>query len=151
MREETRRKTIEMFRLADRRGCRHQALVRYFDEQMEACGASCDFCRGESIDTLVAGAGRHFARATPRVALGDLMAAPPAAGDRARFERLRATRKRLADAEGVPAYIVFSDAVLRQLAERVPRTRSELLLISGIGPVKAERYGEAFLEALREG
>ncbi len=151
VRAETRRKTTEMFRLADRRGCRHQALVRYFDETMEACGASCDFCRGESIDTLVAPAGRLPGRAAPRGALGDLMAAPPPVGDRGRFERLRATRKRLADAEGVPAYIVFSDAVLRQMAERVPRTRSELLLISGIGPVKAERYGEAFLEALREG
>ena len=66
------------------------------------------------------------------------------------FERLRAVRKRLADAEGVPAYIVFSDAVLRGLAERIPRTPQEMLLVSGIGPVKLERYGEAFLEALRE-
>jgi ATP-dependent DNA helicase RecQ len=67
------------------------------------------------------------------------------------FEQLRALRKRLADAEGVPAYIVFSDAVLRQMAERVPRTRQEMLLISGVGPVKLERYGDAFLEALRDG
>ena len=66
------------------------------------------------------------------------------------FDRLRAVRKRLADAESVPAYIVFSDAVLLQMAERVPRSRAELLLISGVGPVKVERYGEAFLEALRE-
>jgi len=50
----------------------------------------------------------------------------------------------------VPAYIVFSDAVLRQMSERVPRTQDELRLISGIGPVKLERYGEAFLEVLRE-
>ncbi len=66
------------------------------------------------------------------------------------FERLRALRKRLADAEGVPAYIVFSDAVLRQMAQHVPRSRTEMLALSGVGPVKLERYGEAFLEALRE-
>ena len=60
-------------------------------------------------------------------------------------------RKRLADAEGVPAYIVFSDAVLRGMAEHVPTSRTEMLTISGVGPVKLERYGEAFLEVLREG
>ena len=67
------------------------------------------------------------------------------------FERLRALRRRLADAEGVPAYIVFSDAVLREMAKHAPQTHAELLGIPGVGPVKLERYGEAFLEVLREG
>ena len=51
----------------------------------------------------------------------------------------------------MPAYIVFSDAVLRQMTERVPTSRAELLAVSGVGPAKLERYGEAFLQALREG
>ncbi|MFN0151110.1 MAG: HRDC domain-containing protein [bacterium] len=59
-------------------------------------------------------------------------------------------RKRLADAEGVPAYIVFSDAVLRQMAQSVPQTRAGLLALSGVGPVKLDRYGDAFLEVLRQ-
>jgi ATP-dependent DNA helicase RecQ len=67
------------------------------------------------------------------------------------FERLRAVRKRLADAEGVPAYIVFGDAALRAMAESRPRTADELLAVPGVGQKKLERYGEAFLEALREG
>jgi ATP-dependent DNA helicase RecQ len=46
---------------------------------------------------------------------------------------------------------VFSDAVLRQMSSRMPRSREELLLISGVGPAKLERYGEAFLEELRAG
>ena len=58
-------------------------------------------------------------------------------------------RKRLADAEGVPAYIVFRDATLRHMAEQVPRSRAELSLVPGVGPVKLERYGDAFLDALR--
>jgi len=64
------------------------------------------------------------------------------------FERLRALRRRLADAEGVPAYIVFSDAVLRAMAALRPRTAGELLQVPGVGPVKLERYGAAFLEAI---
>ena len=53
------------------------------------------------------------------------------------------------DAESVPAYIVFSDAVLRQMAARVPKSPGEMLALSGVGPVKLERYGETFLEVLR--
>ena len=53
--------------------------------------------------------------------------------------------------EGVPAYIVFSDAVLRAMAARLPRSEAELLDVPGVGPAKLQRYGEAFLEVLREG
>jgi ATP-dependent DNA helicase RecQ len=158
LRAETRAKTVEMFRLVDRGGCRHQAIARHLDESIAPCGTSCDVCRGVGIEALVAGAGA--APAGRRAALdpasgaraaGAFAAAfddPPA--DPERFERLRAVRKRLADAEGVPAYIVFSDAVLRQMAARVPQSREEMLALSGVGPVKLERYGEAFLAALRE-
>ena len=66
------------------------------------------------------------------------------------FERLRALRKKIADAEGVPAYIVFSDAVLRQMAAAVPKSPSGLLGLSGVGPVKLERYGDRFLKLLSE-
>ncbi|HEX9496274.1 MAG TPA: HRDC domain-containing protein, partial [Candidatus Limnocylindria bacterium] len=51
--------------------------------------------------------------------------------------------------EKVPAYIVFSDAVLRAMAASRPNTDRELLAISGIGPAKLERYGARFLELLR--
>jgi len=152
VREETKRKTVEMFRLADGAGCRHQSLVRYFDEVMEPCGDACDLCRGTSIEDLVVSVGGR-AGATAARSRSGLAGLPSLAepANPALFERLRAVRKRLADAEGVPAYIVFSDAVLRQMAEHVPRTRPEMLLISGVGPVKLERYGDAFLEALRDG
>jgi len=142
LREETRRKTIELFRLLDRGRCRHQMLVAHFAEAIEACGGSCDVCRGLGLESLVE-AGTARTRAGRRT---------PIEGPEnpELFERLRAVRKRLADAEGVPAYIVFSDAVLRQMASHGPRTPEGLLGLSGIGPVKLERYGEAFLEVLRE-
>ncbi len=61
------------------------------------------------------------------------------------FERLRALRKRLADAQHVPAYVVFSDAALAEMAARRPRTADELLAVNGVGTTKLERYGEDFL------
>ena len=66
------------------------------------------------------------------------------------FQRLRAVRRALADAEHVPAYIVFSDAVLARMAAAHPTDEAGLLAISGVGPAKLARYGEAFLRALRE-
>ncbi len=66
------------------------------------------------------------------------------------FEQLRALRRRLADEEGVPAFVVFGDATLRGLAEARPVTPEAMLRVSGVGPAKLERYGKAFLAAIRE-
>jgi len=151
LRGETRRKTVEMFNVVDRGGCRHQAIARYLDERIEPCARSCDVCRGAGIESLVSAAAGSARTKSARAA----SAAPSSAIDAEPinpelFERLRALRKRLADAEGVPAYIVFSDAVLRQMAAAVPKSHDGLLALSGVGPVKLERYGEAFLAMLRE-
>jgi ATP-dependent DNA helicase RecQ len=79
------------------------------------------------------------------------VAAPLAAeADGELFQRLRALRRALADAEGVPAYIVFSDAVLARMAAARPLDEAGLLAVPGIGPAKLARYGAAFLRALRE-
>lgn len=56
---------------------------------------------------------------------------------------------RIAQAEGVPAYVVFSNAALADMAARRPRSLAEFLEVSGVGEVKAQRYGEAFLQAIR--
>src|SRR5207245_1689050 len=72
------------------------------------------------------------------------------AADGALFQRLRALRRALADAEGVPAYIVFSDAVLARMAAERPTDEAGLLAVAGVGPAKLARYGHAFLRVLRE-
>jgi ATP-dependent DNA helicase RecQ len=66
------------------------------------------------------------------------------------FEALRVKRRELAAEAGVPPYVIFHDATLRELAERRPQTLSNLALISGIGARKLEAYGEAFLSVIRE-
>jgi ATP-dependent DNA helicase RecQ len=70
--------------------------------------------------------------------------------DDALFQRLRALRRALADGEGVPAYIVFSDAVLTRMASLRPEDEAGLLAVPGVGPAKLARYGAAFLRVLRE-
>ena len=69
--------------------------------------------------------------------------------DEALFQRLRRLRKELADEAGVPPYVVFSDATLRGMATARPRTRDELLQVSGVGKTKLRRYGDEFLSEIR--
>lgn len=73
----------------------------------------------------------------------------PEASDRELFEKLRALRKRLADAQGFPAYIVLSDKVLQTLCEVRPCTVEEFGRVSGIGDFKKEKYGADFVDVIR--
>lgn len=66
------------------------------------------------------------------------------------YEALRAQRAALAKHESVPAYVIFSNATLADMAEKAPRSLSELLEVSGVGERKASRYGEAFLRTIEE-
>lgn len=70
--------------------------------------------------------------------------------DAALFERLRALRKRIADEAGQPPYIVFSDAALRDMCVKLPRTPDEFLEVSGVGEKKLARYGDDFLAEIAE-
>lgn len=63
---------------------------------------------------------------------------------------LRACRKRLAEEHGVPPYVIFHDSTLREMLEQRPLTSSEMLSISGVGDSKLERFGDEFLEVIRE-
>jgi DNA helicase-2/ATP-dependent DNA helicase PcrA len=69
----------------------------------------------------------------------------PASYDEELFERLRVWRKETADEESVPAFVVFTDATLQLIAEQRPTSAAALLRISGVGPAKLERYGDALL------
>ena len=69
----------------------------------------------------------------------------PATWDEGLWEALRAHRLELARAQGVPPYVIFHDATLREMVERRPGTPEELAGITGVGETKLERYGEDFL------
>ncbi|MFB7826215.1 DNA helicase RecQ [Streptomyces hydrogenans] len=66
------------------------------------------------------------------------------------FEALRAWRAATAREQGVPAYVVFHDATLREIATSLPRSVAELGTVGGVGEAKLAKYGEGVLEALAE-
>jgi ATP-dependent DNA helicase RecQ len=85
------------------------------------------------------------------VAAPELPAEAPAAPsyDAGLFQALRELRRELADAANVPPYVIFSDRTLVEMATYCPQTPQRLLDMDGVGQVKLERYGEAFLAVLR--
>lgn len=147
IKQRAREQTRDMFAWADRRTCRHKSLVAYLGETIAPCGSSCDVCLG--VDLLAAAPSAAARTATTERRAPRRKEAARSTDD-GLFARLKSLRKQLADAKGIPAYLVCSDAVLIQMVEQRPLTDSDLLAISGVGPKKLAQYGEAFLSLLRE-
>src|SRR5213594_4326393 len=84
----------------------------------------------------------ELAEKTPRTEAGAIDC------DESLFERLRALRRQLADERGVPAYIIFSDVSLREMARNYPTTEGEFRRISGVGAQKLKDFAEPFLSAI---
>ena len=72
-------------------------------------------------------------------------------GDQAElFDVLKELRSKLAKEAGIPAYVVFSNATLTDMAKKRPKSMSEFRRVSGVGEIKASWYGAAFLKQIRE-
>ena len=136
-----------MYDFADRARCRHQALLAHLGERMAACGTACDACSGH--DPLAAAP-----KVSKKKGAAPLPARAPEAvdedADESLFQALRALRKRLADAKGLPPYAVFSDATLRAMARHRPASDEHFLALSGVGPKKLTQYGDLFLAEIRK-
>ncbi|MBK6932490.1 MAG: DNA helicase RecQ [Saprospirales bacterium] len=65
------------------------------------------------------------------------------------FERLAALRRKTGQQQGIPPYLVFSDATLEEMAQKRPLTDADMLYISGVGERKLQLYGNAFIEEIR--
>ena len=66
------------------------------------------------------------------------------------FEALRSWRAGIARSHGVPAYVIFHDATLREIALACPDTLEDLGFVNGVGVKKLESYGESILECIAE-
>jgi len=118
---------------------------------LKLTGRARPLLRGDEQLTLARPRVRQPARArTPAKKARGLSEAPLEAGDARLFEKLRALRKRLADEQNVPPYVVFSDATLVEMCRSKPRGEPGMMEVSGVGEVKLARYGQTFLAAIAE-
>jgi ATP-dependent DNA helicase RecQ len=97
--------------------------------------------RGEAAITLRSDT---VEKATPRVAVKMMVAEQ----DMGLLSALKAKRRALAEAAGVPAYVIFADRTLIEMAEKRPATLDQMMGITGIGAKKLESYGRGFLEVI---
>jgi ATP-dependent DNA helicase RecQ len=138
--ERLRSQAREMYRFAESARCRHQLLAEYFGESMQKCGESCDVCRGKVALPPKLKKSRRGQDSTPPRA-----AALSGAVDDEMLTLLKSLRLHLAREKGVPAYLIFNDATLLEMAARKPKSEAELLSVPGVGPAKLEKYGRQFL------
>ena len=106
----------------------------------------------EASRPLLRGETTLWLREDPAAAVRRAKRATPAASAPSSllWEALRACRKRLADEHGVPPYVIFHDATLVAMAAARPSSADDLLSLPGVGQAKLARYGDAFLQVLRE-
>ena len=93
---------------------------------------------------------RHAVSEETRQGRKSAAAGSPGAAEQSLFERLRGLRAELARQAKVPAYVIFHDATLLNIASAKPSTEAELLAISGVGEQKAKKYGQAVLTVIAD-
>jgi ATP-dependent DNA helicase RecQ len=114
-----------------------EAEVKRWVRALEDAGALVEVETEDGFRVLNAVPGRPLPAIGPK---------PGAAVDDALLSRLRSWRRERSRADGVPAYVVLHDAMLRDLAATRPTTRHELAAVKGFGPARIERYGDEVLE-----
>ena len=136
--------------------CLRGFLLQYFGEAApQKCGnCSCCLAAEQEAQLQVEYARRRAAQSADRLEK-PRRAKPAAAGslsetDEKLLNALYAVRKRLAGKQNLPAFMVFNDATLREMAEKKPMSIDELLNIGGVGEKKAARYGNAFLRVIED-
>ena len=133
-----------VFRQLYAAGCIEMDIVRFGRWSVTVAGRA--VLRGETgfqMRADVAGRRRRAQSRRPSAPATD-----PA--DAALLEALKARRRELAEAQGVPAYVVFADRTLMEMARRKPRTESEMAGLYGVGEMKLKRYAGSFLPVIAE-
>lgn len=127
--------------------CRRLGLLKYFGEKYNGQNCSmCDVCAPQNKTQVIMQ--EKFESTIPRAKKIDGIDYSKC--DNKLFEILRTLRKEIADKEGMPPYIVFSDVSLKQMSILYPRDYESLRRINGVGEVKLKKYGDLFLEKIRD-
>lgn len=130
-RNRTEQKLQDMVSYAQQADCRRRYLLKYFGEQWELVNCqACDICQPATI----VGASTD----------------PTLAYNQELFEQLRRLRKRLADAQQVPPFVIFGDVSLRDMATYVPQRPASFAQVAGVGRKKLESFGPVFLQTIKD-
>ena len=137
--------------------CLRGFLLEYFGEAAPKKCGNCSCCLAAEqeaqlqLETSRRRAADNAHRLEkPRRTKSTAGAAPLSEADEKLLNALYARRKWLAGKQNVPAFMVFSDATLREMVEKKPLSLDELLNISGVGEKKAARYGTTFLRIIED-
>lgn len=129
--------------------CLRQYMLSYFGEASSGNCGNCSVCN-MSTDGYVRSELSEFISAKKNVEkpTKSKLAKPDAEFDEELFEKLRVLRKRLADSQNVPAFVVFSDATLVHMCRIKPQNEEEFLSVPGVGLNKLSRYGAVFVKEI---
>jgi len=141
----------EMARYGAAKDCRRKRLLGYFGEQYREsnCGA-CDYCAARQRQPLQRLARECWQPLQQRIAASSSGLAPITADDQPLYAELKRLRKRMADEQRVPPFVIFSDRTLREMATCRPETFAGLGTIHGVGSYKLEHYGAPFIDAIQD-
>ncbi len=128
--------------------------ARALEEEMRESGAGqyAILHTGAEADRVISGARRIqvFKRKPEAKKEKKKREAFPMSADQALFDRLSALRRKLANARGVPPYVVLHDSTLHEMADKMPSTMDEMAHIGGIGATKLRQYGKLFLNEIQK-
>ena len=145
-----RQKLERMFQYAYARRCRRRAILNYFGDNSEVTHCTCDVCRGDiRLQPSPPPPRTRKSKRSDKPQLPTPEEAPLDSVAVLRFERLKTVRLELARAHKMVAFCVAHDSVLREIARSAPQNLPALARIRGIGEFKLEKFGSAFLEAVK--
>lgn len=121
------------------------------EDYIEACGEKSVYVLLPKADEFIKSKNRIIMRVSGAEEQSIPAKKQPVSGDNSELlEKLRKVRRNLAAVLGVPPYVIFSDASLRDMTAKLPQTHDEFLEVSGVGAMKAEKYGKSFIKAIKE-
>lgn len=142
IKEELEKLKLMTFYSTSKKVCLRKRMLNYFGEYAPQHCNNCSVCEGYTTEK------KHDSftpiRKTESYTKENVVA------DKELFERLKLLRKNIALKQSVPAYVVFSDAALREMSSVKPKNEKEFFAISGVGENKLKRYGSVFLAEIKK-
>lgn len=129
--------------------CLRNQILNYFGERQDKPCGNCSSCKG--IERRINRRHSELIKINQTRIAQRSASSPRLSADQSKalFEKLRLARLKQAKIQGVPPYVIFSDATILDICAKLPTTRQELLAVDGIGAVKAERYGNLIIDEVR--